>query len=120
MSDFDLPSAEPKNEKSYLDVLYEEWIAKLAQENVFDGGEELKDQWVGLDNYVKVIEVFKHKQQLNYIINHAFEFLSAQPKNCATVQVFCTHMVEYVKKMQTDLTVKGFQTTAQLMTDMLK
>jgi len=78
---------------------------------VFEGGGELKDKRVDLDNYVAVIEVFKHKQ-LTSIKNHAFEFMSAQPNSCTTVHVFCTHMVEFVKKMQTDLTVKGFQTTA--------
>ena len=73
-----------------------------------------------MDNYQTVINVFKTKHKLGPVINEAINFLEHQPQQSTSCHTFCSFMVEYIKKQQSDLTDLGFKTTASWITDMLK
>ena len=82
--------------------------------------DKIEDWIVSLDNYKEVLNVFKTKQKLGLVNDQAEAYLMKQFEQRTDCHTFCTYMVEYLKKQQSDLTDLGFKTTAQWITEMLK
>lgn len=80
----------------------------------------LNDWVVSLDNYKQVLNVFKTKHGLGPVNDEAEAYLRKQFEQKTDAHHFCTYMVEYLKKQQSDLTDLGFKTAAQWITEMLK
>ena len=55
-----------------------------------------------------------------HVRSEAVKFLSSQPNNEVSCQRFCNHLVEFFKKSPQPSEEAAFQTTAQIITNMLK
>ena len=63
-----------ESKKSYMDVLFDEWINKLQKEKVFESSDP--DSWtVTFENYIDVINVFKTRHRLGPAIKEAEAYL---------------------------------------------
>jgi hypothetical protein len=75
--------------------------------------EKISDWVVTLDNFKQVINVFKTKHDLGPVIDQAELYLNKQFEQRTDCHTFCSFMVEYLKKRQSDMSEHGFKTAAQ-------